>query len=51
MMPSLFLKMLKFVLLMFRLLLAGSRVVLILKAVILLTGMMFCFAMVLTLDT
>ena len=50
MMPSLFLRMLNFVLLIFRLLLAGSRVVLVLGAVMLLTGAMFCFTMVLTVD-
>ena len=49
-MPSFFFRMLRFVLLMFRLLLAGSRVVLILGAVMLLTDVMFCFAMVLTVD-
>ena len=41
-MPSLFLRMLRFVLLMFRLLLAGSMAVLVLGAVMLLTGMIFC---------
>ena len=49
-MPSLLLRMLRFVLLMFRLLLAGSRVALVLGAVMLLTGVMFCFTIALTVD-
>ena len=49
-MPSFFLRVLRFLLLMFRLLLAGSLVVLVLGAVMLLTGMMFCYAMVFKVD-